>query len=228
MTAWQSKLRDHLFWDYPREACGLLVEVDGKAIYKPCRNIALEEEHFVLHPEDFATAEDSGRVLMILHTHPFGNSEPSMADRVGCEKTNLPWGIMDRSGRYTEINPSGYKAPLIGRHFSYGVLDCFTLVRDYYKEKLGIELPDAPREGHWWKRGETKFDRFLDAGFIYVSMPEPNDVVVMRCFSKVPNHLGIYVGDGKMLHHPHDGLSCETTYRHEWQRVTAGFLRWNR
>ena len=72
--------------------------------------------------------------------------EPSQADRVACEATALPWFIVSfPSGHWTELRPQGYAAPLVGREWSHGVLDCYSLIRDWYAQERGIDLPDFPR-----------------------------------------------------------------------------------
>lgn len=224
---WKDSLREHLFREYPREACGLLVNIDGQQVYRRCRNTATTEDQFILHPEDWAEAEDLGTIEMVLHTHPMGPADPSMADRTGCEKSGIPWGIMDRHGRFVVLNPEGFRPPLIGRPFVYGVLDCWSLVREYLLEKLSLDLPDQPRLGHWWKRGENRLEEYLLAhGFRPVGKPETHDLILFRVRSDVPNHVAVYVGDGRMLHHPADGLSCEIPFRHEWQRSLYGFMRY--
>lgn len=207
----------------PREACGVLVN----DTYIACRNEATEQDQFVIHPEDYASAEDTGAIQAIVHSHPYVSPEPSQADLVGCEASKLPWVIVNVPvGHHKIIYPSGYRAPLIGRHWAYGVLDCYALVRDYYKETLEIELPDYERNGHWWERGEERFVESFDAaGFVRVDKPQLHDVLLMKIESGVSNHAGIYSGDRRLMHHLLDNLSCETVYGGYWEKHTTYVLR---
>ena len=81
-------------------------------------------------------------------------ARPSEGDRVACEASGLPWYIVavakDDDGTITagEVNriaPEGYQAPLVGRPFHHGTLDCYGLMRDWYRLEWGLELPDFPR-----------------------------------------------------------------------------------
>jgi proteasome lid subunit RPN8/RPN11 len=223
-------VRGHAAREAPREACGLAVVVNGRLRYMPCRNIAGEAE-FAIHPEDQAMAEDRGEVVAVCHSHPYLPPDPSEADRVMCEQTGLPWLIVNHpTGAHRVITPSGYRAPLIGRPFVHGVLDCYTLVRDYYREACGIELPDYPREDDWWlKGGNLYLDNFEHAGFVAVQDgPRAHDVVLMQVAAPVPNHAGVIDADGHLIHHCHGRLSSRDVYGGYWRHVTTHVLRHRR
>lgn len=221
----------HALRDYPREACGLVVVVKGRERYWPCRNLATTpSEHFVLAPEDYAAADDAGEVLMVVHSHPDAPARPSEADRVACEASGLPWVIVAVSGsagapaasEVAVIEPCGYEAPLVGRQFAHGVLDCFTLIRDWYRLEWGLALPDFARVDGWWDDGYSNLymDHLDECGFTPVPLPQiqRGDLLLMQVRSRnlVPNHAGIWLGDGNMLHHMHSRLSSRDVFGGYW------------
>ena len=72
-------------------------------------------------------------------TAPTARAEPSPADRVMCEKTGLPWIIVNHPlGTFTVNQPVPFLAPFPGRTFVHGVHDCYGIVRDWYAAELGI------------------------------------------------------------------------------------------
>lgn len=222
-----AEIRAHAEREYPRESCGLVVIRRGKRRYIPCRNIAEKNEHFVIHPEDQAAAEDSGAVVMVAHSHPNLPPIPSEADLIGCEKSGVPWLIVSwPTGAMHEFAPSGYSAPLIGRQFSHGVLDCYSLIQDYYKQELSVDLPDFERPDEWWLKGQNLYlEGFGVAGFVRVDEPQKHDVLLMQVGSQVPNHGAIYLGDGCILHHQMNRLSSRDVYGGWYQKVTTHVLR---
>lgn len=211
----------------PRECCGLGVVVKGRLKYWPCRNIAGEAE-FAIHPEDWVAAEDAGEIVAVCHSHPYLPPEPSEADRVMCEQTGLPWLVVSHpSCEHSIIEPMGYRAPLIGRPFLHGVLDCYALVRDYYAT-IGIDLPDYDREDGWWLNGKNLYlEHFADAGFVQIDHGDLNvhDAVLMQVASPVPNHAGVIDSGGCLLHHCHGRLSSRDVYGGYWRKVTTHVLR---
>lgn len=221
-------IRAHAEAEYPRESCGVVVVRKGRERYIPCRNIAESNEHFVIHPEDYAAAEDMGEVTMIVHSHPNVPPIPSDADLVGCERSGLPWMIINwPTGAVYEFKPSGYKAPLYGRQFSHGVLDCYAFIRDYYREILAIELPEFDRADEWWLKGQNLYlDNFEAAGFVRVfDEPRKHDGLLMQVASEVPNHAAVFLGDGNIGHHQGGRLSSKDVFGGWYRKITTHVLR---
>lgn len=212
-----------------RECCGLIAIINGRQVYRRCQNKSLAKQEFYIDENDWASVEDAGEIIMVAHSHVGIPPTPSQADLVGIENTQLPWFIVNMpTGNYTITEPSGYIAPLVGRAFSHGVLDCYTLIRDYYKQELGIELKDYNREPEWWRKGGNMYrDLAEDAGFIQLPITElkENDMILMRLASNVDNHGGVYIGDNQILHHPMTRLSSRDVYGGYWRKITTGLLR---
>mgnify|MGYP000915975667 CR=1 FL=1 len=193
----------HAQAQFPQECCGLVVRLPSGVAYAPGENLAPgPQDAFVLAPHSWAAAEDEGQILAVVHSHPNASAHASMADRVLCERSGLPWLIMGwPSGVMTRLDPVGWTAPLIGREFHHGVLDCYSLIRDYYGQELGLVLPDYPRSDDWWDKGQNLYrDNFASAGFVEVQgQPDQHDVVLMRVGARVDNHAGVFV-DGCFWH----------------------------
>lgn len=220
-------IRAHAEREFPRESCGLVVVVKGRMRYLPCANIADKNEHFVIAADDLINAEETGTVAMVVHSHPNIAPQPSQADLVGIEKTGVPWLIINiPTGAHTITAPTGYRAPLVGREFSHGVLDCLTLIQDYYRETLGITLPDYQRDDCWWEKGQNLYlDLYQDCGFELVEIPRQHDVLLMQVMSGVPNHGAIFLGDGCILHHQMGRLSSRDVYGGWHRKITTHVLR---
>lgn len=221
-------IRAHAAQEYPRESCGVVIVVKGKQRYVPVRNVADQDEHFVMHPDDQAAAEDAGEVVLVVHSHPNLPPVPSEADRVGCEASGLPWLIVNwPTGSVHQFAPSGYVPPLYGRNFHHGVLDCYTFIQQYYHQELSLALPDFDRPSEWWLKGQNLYlDGFASAGFEHVGgQPRKHDVLLMRLASPVPNHGAVYLGDGLIGQHVMNRLSSRDVYGGWYEKITTHVLR---
>lgn len=216
----------------PNEAVALLVNCRGHERLHKCRNIAERpKDYFHLHEEDYADAEDRGDVIAVLHSHPSGTADPSHADRVECERSGKVWYILGLLGMaWQRIEPCGFKLPLKGRQFEHGIVDCYALVRDYFKECNIVELPDYERQDDWWKKGQDLYaQHFEKEGFIKVyDEPRVHDVFLIQIQADVANHAAIYLGDGVILHHYWGRLSCTEIYGGYWQKHTRYHVRYAR
>ncbi|MBU3627141.1 C40 family peptidase [Polynucleobacter sp. JS-Safj-400b-B2] len=220
----------HAQKEYPKEACGLVVIKNGKQSYFACKNIADNVlDHFIIDPQDYTLAEDCGEIVRIVHSHPNISPMPSEGDKVSCELSSIPWVIVNwPTGAIYEFEPTGYVAPLIGREFFHGVLDCYCLIRDYYKEKLSIELLDFDREAQWWLKNQNLYvQNFEKAGFIEVPIAQmkEHDIVLMQVGSPVINHGAIYLGSNQILQHCAGRLSSRDVFGGGWQRAARIVVR---
>lgn len=228
---WKADALQHAKQEDPRESCGLVVIVKGCELYWPCTNISEDEQQFVLDPSDFAAAEDAGEVIAVVHSHPIHAARPSQADLVSIERSGLPWYIVNpRLEQWSDaINPTGYKAPLIGRSWVWGITDCWTLTRDWYAEK-GLDLPD-------WDRPATPelfeekpmFDGcWRDAGFTELQQEDSlrvGDALLFSIGRSRFNHCGVYIGDQMVLHHLRNRLSSRDMYGGWLMKCTERRLR---
>ena len=220
----------HAKSEAPKESCGLVVVVKGRKRYFPCKNIAeTPDEHFVLDPISYVEAEEKGEIIAVVHSHPVTNHAPSSADKVACEKSRLPWHVVNPN---TELwgycEPSGFELPYVGRQFVHGIIDCYTLCRDWYNKEWNLNLRDYERRDEWWYKGENLYlDNFKKEGFheIKVSDLVFGDALLMQLESPVPNHAAIYLGDNVVLHHVQGRLSSRDVYGGYYQKVTAKALR---
>ena len=230
--SWKQDALVHAKDQAPRESCGLLINIGGKEKYYPCKNLSnYSQQCFIIDPEDYAKAEDSGKVLAVIHSHPVTPPVASQADMISCEESGLVWHIVNpKTEQWGFYKPSGYKPPLIGRHWVWGITDCWSLVRDWYKEELKIELRDWDRpttledfnkdpmfERCAWRTGfrELRPDEKLENG----------DLLFMSIFTNNLNHVAIFL-NGDVLHHLTDRLSCIEPYSEWLLKCTGKRLRY--
>ena len=221
---WEDDALVHAKDQDPKEAVGLLLNIKGKKRYFPCRNLSMTGNLYV-------RGSNLGDITAIFHSHPITPPTPSQADKIGCENSNLPWYIVNpKTEQWAYLEPSGYKAPIIGRQWVWGVTDCWALVRDWYKENKNIELRD-------WERPTTP-EEFLQnpmfercawrTGFRKLRPDEKlinGDLLFMSILGNGLNHVAIFL-DGDVLHHLTDRLSCIEPYSEWLQKCTGGRYRY--
>lgn len=226
---------------YPLECCGVIVDRQ----YIPCRNISAQNDQFEIHPEDLSMIEDQGEIQAYVHSHPDGTTRASELDLTQIELHKKPWVICSYPNIDFQIyEPSGYKAPLVGRNYYHGWQDCYSLIRDFYSRELNISLIDFEREDAWWEQKEHPslyLENYERAGFYEVLEPKYGDMLICRVGrTEHPNHAIIWLGDqGKfkseqtesctgsslILHHPYGRKSVREIYGPQWKDRTVKILR---
>lgn len=172
-------------------------------------NIHADPENFFAVSEADTRRAMAAGLLAVVHSHPSNIAAPSASDMQGQINTAVPWGIVATDGvicgEPVWWGPGADVQPLIGRGFRHGTADCYALIRDYYLLEKGVELREFPRDWLWWEAGETHFvDGFPLAGFVSIDEADarPGDVWLAQIRSDTPNHGGILLEDGLILHQP--------------------------
>lgn len=117
----------------------------------------------------------------------------------------------------------------LGRDFNYGETDCFSLLRDFYKDNYGINITNYARPDYWWNKGGNLYiSLFKEEGFYALedgtSLIE-GDVILVALGANVACHACIYIGDNKILHHPVNKKSKIDVYKGLWKNYTMITLR---
>jgi proteasome lid subunit RPN8/RPN11 len=216
----------------PLECCGVIA--DGE--YVRLANQATEHDTFAMDMRGFRDVAKAHKIEAVVHSHVYLPPLASDADLSACEATNLPWVIISWPlGTWGVIEPHGYRAPLVGRQWAWGVHDCFALIRDGFEAYAGIRIPDFERDWMFWRRGENLIvEHYKDAGFVQMppdTPPQHCDVMGMRVGAPIINHLGLYLVDpasgtgGVLLHQLMHRLSIREVYGGTYLRATELHLR---
>lgn len=203
----KADIRAHALEAYPQECCGLII--GGR--YERRKNVASKPEAaFRISHQGWAGAYRRGEVQAVVHSHPDGPDCPSAADMAQQQATGLPYVMVATDGvNCGELFAFGDclpRPPLLGRSFRHGVRDCYDIIRDWYRAERGVVLPNFPRSWGWWKTDADLYCRnFSKAGFRRIGEEEvlPGDVFLAQVGpgAKCPNHGGVMLERGLMLHH---------------------------
>ncbi|SUO95285.1 NlpC/P60 family protein [Suttonella ornithocola] len=198
---------------YPNEEiCGIMV---GDKYY-PAKNTAKDKKN------NFRIAKKDWRAdaTAIVHSHPDGYRYLSTADRQQQVLTGLPYHLIAGGECYV------YRCcPLLrGREFVYGKADCYALLRDAYM-LAGIDLPERQRTDIESDSKAERFKNELPTGsFFVVSDLQPGDIMLSNVGGHA-NHVGVYLGDDQVLHHPAGQLSRIEPVGSGWMRYVESIWR---
>lgn len=221
------------------EVCGVIC--DNRAI--EIKNIHHNPtKQFKLCPkEQVAATIMNGDIEYVFHSH-INSKGPSFNDKYACNLHNINIITYDIYNDNFYVNhPQGHSSYL-NKNFEIGKNDCYELVRNYYQTELGIKLGHYIRFENWFELDPFLFDKnFEKQGFTVVhngaidenTKLEENDCILFSMIQEQEgcNHIGIYMGNNQMLHHPRNKPSriqeltdsykryCKYIIRHE--KVTS-------
>jgi cell wall-associated NlpC family hydrolase len=121
---------------------------------------------------------------------------------------------------------------LENRPYAPGRSDCFTVVRDFYREVMGLELRAYAAPEDWPLH--AGFD-LITQGLDYEGFQRVNAGLGQCRFGFVLamdlyqlgnlNHLAVYVGQNRILHQSRNGISTIEDYSPAYRRMTRGMYR---
>lgn len=224
----ESEILKYLFSKYPEEGCGLLINVKGKLRWKPCENVAEDKQKtFSIHPKEYVAASLIGDIHAVIHSHVNGTCEPSEADKTSSNFLQVPYHIYSIPEKEKFVyTPEYKKIPLLGRTYEFGKTDCWTLVRDYYKQELNIKLPNLVFEPKFYEKGINYFEDLIAPwGGVEVGTPRKGDIIYFTVdHHPIPNHCGVYLGEDIFMHHQETRLSCRDSLP-KWNKYVRSFIR---
>jgi proteasome lid subunit RPN8/RPN11 len=239
------------------EICGAVcVDPSGMLTVAPLQNVAGDTaNYFAFDRKAYDALSDNGMsVQSVYHSHVLETqpAELSYMDINTGRALMNPIAMFHRLDRVWDFyDPAGLNPfplqPRIGQptdlefylgwRWVWARADCYTLLRNFYRGFLNIELPDfdrAPepaiqlRGGAW-----ATFTEYMpQIGFVEIDPTEPlrlYDVPIMAIESEIPHHCGVIVevGDRPVLLHLLNGdrLSETRVYGGHWQEVARFTFR---
>ncbi len=116
----------------------------------------------------------------------------------------------------------------LDKDFKRGSYDCLGLVINYFKDKHDIIISNYDRDDEWFNSNpRVIWENFKKEGFIEVEKEDArkNDVLLFGKNKEEIYHIGVYLGDNLILHHPNDGKSCIEEIHRLWKNRITLVLR---
>jgi len=210
--------KQHARRKFPNRTCGLIV--DG--IYRAAKNIAADTKVTYQFPKGLIEDFSPNRIDMIVVSKPTAPYCPDAQALELQDRYNRPFALITLNEQ-TVSEPIIWGAetpisPILGRKFIYGVMDCWTIIRDCFrlgKERLAqqgiedwpyepIELPVVASNDGWWNEDQDLYiDNFTKLGFhqIDFNQARPGDGFLTKLKSDKYNHAALLVGNNQIIHH---------------------------
>jgi proteasome lid subunit RPN8/RPN11 len=222
----KSQIKEYALQNPNVELCGLVVSSgDSTFIYK-CKNISQNSgKHFELSPFDYLRAYDEGRNKIVGFFHSQKSVKPSTLDIVNYRNHKIPSYIYSHeSDEVFEVTDKHLKYnKYLGREFEIGKNDCFSLVREFYKNEKNISIFDYPRKDNWYKDSpEIIKSNYKKEGFIIIDL---NDIINGDIVEFFNFHFAIYLDGDFLLHHERNRHSNIEYFSDIWKKRITNVYR---
>jgi proteasome lid subunit RPN8/RPN11 len=221
IESWEREIRAHAGENPGEEVCGFIVRDGGSERIIRAENIAPDRSIAAApHPDSVRQAHEAEEILFAYHTHAEKDS-PSDSDSEFCDAFGVPYLVVTPN-RVVVLHPTPTWGGLIGTRWSEST-DCLWMCIEFSGRVHGLRPDWVPGPEEWSKyvgKGaedhDVYFERHEMAGLALVDSMALRfgDWISFRVPSvgnRSPreNHIGVYIGDGKMLHLPREGVASE-------------------
>lgn len=226
----KKQIKTHAEENSHEESCGLILE---DSIVR-CSNVSENPAaHFAISPFEYLKTSRKEKIKAVYHSHISNNGKFSQEDKKMSRGHNVPFVLYHlKSKNFLCFDPKKERIVDIGKKFILGKADCYTLVKDYYKD-LGVEVAGNNDLGtNWLERNPNLIENLFDLNKMNpetlealknkkedlkglpilkidwcnsqgLKLLKKHDVIVFELIKGAgPCHVGVYIGEGMMYHHP--------------------------
>lgn len=226
-------IKNHALENLSEEICGFVVEDKNEIICIKCANAAENKSiDFQISLEDYLNAKSLYNILYIYHSHVDDSDDFSEKDKLYSNEICINYILYHlKSDTFKVYESKDLGRKYIGRFYKHKKYDCFTLIKDYCKQELNIDLKydtdffdNASTDVNVLEEVEkyysgNNFTKILDQNL------KKNDILLLNGVNKTPNHFAVYLDDNKILHQPINSFSRIDNYCNFYKRNTVGVYR---
>jgi hypothetical protein len=227
------------------EVCGLIVDYNGSKKFLKCENKSKDPRNsFTIHPLEYIKAKAYGNILACFHSHIKGSSF-SAQDIFNSFKHNLSYYLYSiKKDKFYFFDPKqkeNYRK-YINRPYELGIKDCGTLIVDFYRNELNLDIDiNGPRriglsyndlkntKEHVWSLEKYK-DEYNRVGLQIFTLKDIKDfknydIIIFSLEKGVPTHAALFIGDDLILHQRYESISSIESIRKGHLKQISYILR---
>ena len=211
-------------------------KVDNKNI-KVVEGVNIHPEpqnNFILDPKTTLAlhqVKESGKEVGVWHSHiGKGLTGFSPKDMQEIYSSDIPWYMVHMDLGATDYCDPRATVPLEGREWRWASQNCYTLIKDFYKQEFGITLdhffnahPTCWEDDGW----RAYLDNIENQGFKRVEDAKYGDVILMkigRAYSANHGAIRLQPSSNEMLHHMAEKVSrVELLDNNGSRRIDSGW-----